>query len=95
MNKAIEWLMDWLAQSDRLTHLKLGTLFLLGTAGVLIIAHNIGNGIAIAVAAIVMGWGIERYQAIRHEGEASKADWAASSAPGVLAGIAYEVLSRL
>lgn len=77
--------------ADMQLHLKGGLLFAAGAVVVLTIAHFIGPGWAIAAAAVGMGYGVERYQAIRHEGTVSNLDWAASALPGVLVGAVIEL----
>lgn len=80
---------------DKQLHLMGGAMFAAGASAVLLIGKYVGPGIAISAACLVMGWGVERYQAIRREGTPSKWDWAATSAPGVVAGALLELGLRL
>lgn len=75
---------------DKIAHLKYGSLAALFFLIMLALGPRIGLGYTIVLASVVMGWGVERYQAIRHEGTPSKADWFASSLPGVLLGLAVQ-----
>lgn len=76
--------------ADKLLHLKYGTLFALMTAAAMWFAVRYGIGWATAGGSVVMGWALERYQAIRREGTPSMADAAASAAPGVVLGVALQ-----
>jgi len=80
--------------ADKALHLKAGALFAAGAVVMLLVARYAGPGIAVAASAVGMGWGVERYQAIRHEGTPSNADWAASAAPGVVVGVVIELVTR-
>lgn len=76
---------------DKQVHLKLGLLFAIcGAADHALVIHA-GPGYALMLSAVVMGWAIERYQAIRREGTPDKKDWIASSMPGVSLGAAIEL----
>lgn len=77
---------------DKLVHLALGLLFAVGAAAVMVVGLLVGPGLAVALASLGMGWGVERYQAIRREGTADNLDWLASSAPGVLLGAGIELV---
>jgi hypothetical protein len=77
--------------ADKRLHLIGGVLFAAGAVVALTIAHFWGPGYAIAAASIGMGYGVERYQAIRNEGAPSNLDWAASSLAGVLVGSVVEL----
>ena len=80
---------------DKTLHLIAGTIFVFGTIVILLVARNVGAGAAVALASLGMAYGVERYQAIRKEGTPSLKDMAASAAPGVVLGLAYEALMRL
>lgn len=78
---------------DKRLHLVYGSgvaLFLLA-----LLAAPLGIGTAVAAGSVCIGWGVERYQAIRHEGTADRMDWLASSLPGVLLGAGIEVAKVL
>lgn len=77
--------------ADKLVHLVLGTLIAAGFSVMLLVEQYAGPGWAIAAASIGMGLGVERYQAIRHEGTPDAMDWLASSSPGTLIGLCVEL----
>lgn len=76
---------------DKKLHLLGGLLFAAGAAAMFATARWLGPGYAIVFSSVVMGWAVERYQAIRREGTPDKLDWLCSSLPGVLAGAALEM----
>lgn len=80
---------------DKLRHLKWGSAFALGIGATLMISRYVSPGVAIIVAGIVMGWAVERYQAVRHEGTPDKADWIATAMPAALLGFGVEVVRWL
>jgi hypothetical protein len=79
------------------THLRLlyGTGVALFLLAMLLAAPRIGAGSAVAFGSLLIGWGVERYQAIRHEGTPDNKDRLASLLPGLLLGAAIEALARL
>ncbi|MBE7419818.1 MAG: hypothetical protein HS128_19100 [Ideonella sp.] len=79
---------------DTALHLVGGLLVAIGAVALLLIGRYVGWGAAIAVAGVLMGWGVERYQAIRREGAPSRADLVASAAPAVFLGAAIELAVR-
>lgn len=80
---------------DLKLHLKYGVAVLAYLVVVLLVARHASEGIALALGAAALSWGVERYQAIRREGVASLKDAAHSAAPGVVAGLAWHVVSVL
>lgn len=80
---------------DKRLHLLAGMLFVAGLAATLAMARWLGWGYALIASSVVMGWTVERYQAIRREGVPSAADWLCSSLPGVLAGAVLEAAQLL
>lgn len=76
---------------DTRLHLIGGTLFAVVTLAIILWGKHLGIGSAIIVAAVVFGWAVERYQAIRHEGLPDRKDWIATSVPGVLFGAAVQL----
>jgi hypothetical protein len=66
---------------DKRAHLMWGTAAALATVALLLAAQHIGGPAAVALAGPVVGWALERYQAVRREGVASWADAVATAAP--------------
>lgn len=75
---------------DKRLHLQAGALLALLLVAVALLTLHASPGLAVAAGSVAMGWGVERYQAVRRDGEASYADMTASAAPGVLAGLLFE-----
>lgn len=80
---------------DLKLHLIYGAGIVVYLALILTLARVTSNGVAIGLGSAIAGWAVERYQAIRHEGEASTSDWIASSLPGVVAGLALALWETL
>lgn len=77
--------------ADKLAHLKYGLGVALFFLLMLWAGPRLGMGYTVALASVVMGWAVERYQAIRREGTPSGWDWFASSLPGVLLGLVLQL----
>lgn len=79
---------------DTILHLQAGALLAFLLLGVGLLALHVTLGAAIAAGSVTLAWGVERYQAIRGEGDPSDRDLIASASPGlVLAGV-IEAWSR-
>lgn len=82
--------------ADKLLHLKYGAALALLLLALSLIAIKLGPHWAIGVGGWVLAWGVERYQAIRREGTASRADMVASALPAtVLAFVVWVVLKQM
>lgn len=66
---------------DIILHLKGGAIAAAAQVAVLLLAVLASAPLALALAGPLFGWGIERYQAIRREGVASKRDIVATAIP--------------
>ncbi len=73
-------------------HLLAGLIVALSLAGLIALASVTHPALAIAVAGPLFAWGVERYQAIRRQGEATKADMLATAAPFELVALATWLL---
>lgn len=79
--------------ADFLLHLKGGTLAAVAMVALLLIAVLINPPLALALAGPLFGWGIERYQAIRREGVASKRDIVATAIPFEIAAAVWALVT--
>lgn len=68
---------------DRYTllHLQGGLIAAIALTVLVEMAIHLHPALAVAVGGWLFGWGIERYQAIRREGDPSKRDIVATAAP--------------
>lgn len=76
-------LKDLLAKlpADKIEHLKWGSAGAIGMVGLLVLALRVHPSVALAVGGVMLGWGVERYQAVRKEGVPSNADAVATAIP--------------
>ncbi len=79
---------------DKRLHLIYGAGVALFLLALLWAAPRIGAGATVAIGSVLIGWAVERYQAIRREGTPSKLDWLATSLPGLLLGGGIELWAR-
>lgn len=90
MQNLIDKARAWITES--LTHLKWGAAAALALALLLAVALFVHPAIALAVAGPLFGWALERYQAIRREGVASKRDIVATAIPFEAAAAVWALL---
>lgn len=88
---------EFFSAPDIRMHLKLGAALALGMLADLLIALHVSGPLAMALGAVGMAWGVERYQAIRREGVASRSDMLASALPGLLLAAVWQggIMARL
>lgn len=67
--------------ADKIAHLKWGTAGALALMAALWVAQHWHPAAAVALAGPLLGWALERYQAVRREGEVSWRDAVATAAP--------------
>jgi hypothetical protein len=78
---------------DKIKHMIGGAAAALAMGVLLLIAKFAHPALACAIAGPVFGWGIERYQAIRREGVASRADILYTAAPFEIVALAWYFLT--
>ena len=66
---------------DKITHLKWGCAAAVATLGALLTAIHLSGPAALAGAGTLFAWALERYQAVRREGQAEDSDMIATALP--------------
>ncbi len=80
-------------QHDKKLHLIGGVGVAVLLVLVILCALHYGPGAALAGGSVLLAFGVELYQKVRNEGTPDIEDALFSAAPGVLAGIAWQVLT--